>query len=267
MLLLLIRLLQLTLLQMLLLDHNLAFSVTASDADVGDTLSYAWYLDSVLQGSTSASYTYSSPSGTSHTIRVDVTDGKDTRSQTWTVAVNTPNNNAPVIDSFTPTDTTPDVTAGSNLAFSVTASDADAGDTLTYAWYLDSVLQGSTSASYTYSSASGTTHTVRVDVSDGTDTVSNSWTVTVNADTTMHVDSIVMSVVPRNGGNERGQAIVTVVDSSGNPVPDATVYSSWTISGGHYGGTDTDITDSNGEASVHSQRRWLWLSYIHGDHN
>ena len=68
---------------------------------------------------------------------------------------------------------------------------------------------------------------------------------------TMHVALIEMSVASRNNNNERGEAVVTIVDSSGNPVSGATVSSSWTHDGG-YSGTDSDTTDSSGLASVHS---------------
>ena len=91
------------------------------------------------------------------------------------------NNAAPVIDSITPTSTSPSVATGGSLGFTVTAHDPDTGDTLSYKWFLDSTQQGSTTNAYTYSSASGTSHTVRVDITDGkvTTPTSQSWTVTV----------------------------------------------------------------------------------------
>ncbi len=89
-------------------------------------------------------------------------------------------NNDPTIDSFTPTDTTPEINEGSSLDFSVTASDPDE-DSLSYSWRLDDVVV-STGTSYVYEPGyqdSGT-HKIKVIVSDGELTASQEWIVAVN---------------------------------------------------------------------------------------
>ncbi len=89
-------------------------------------------------------------------------------------------NNDPTIDSFTPTDTTPEINEGSSLDFSVTASDPDE-DSLSYSWRLDDVVV-STGTSHVYEPGyqdSGT-HMIKVIVSDGELTASQEWTVAVN---------------------------------------------------------------------------------------
>ncbi len=67
----------------------------------------------------------------------------------------------------------------------------------------------------------------------------------------MHVSSITISV--HRGGNnnnqERGEAVVTIVDSTGNPVSGATVTGTWTGSGAQ---SDNGATASNGQIMIHS---------------
>ena len=147
------------------------------------------------------------------------------------------------------------------------------------------VSSGSVSVSATPTFPSGYTGAAAVSHTVGTTDVEFAWTITApssvsasaavtlsatatgyTSDTdntfnvaavtpTMHVASIVMSVVPRgsSGGTsyERGQAVVTIVDSNGNPVNGATVSCSWTRDGSN-SGTDSGTTDSSGVVMVHS---------------
>ncbi len=66
---------------------------------------------------------------------------------------------------------------------------------------------------------------------------------------TMHVSSITMSVYSPYNNHERGRGIVTIVDSSGNPVYGATVYGTWTGTGAT---TVSGTTDSNGHVTLES---------------
>jgi hypothetical protein len=97
---------------------------------------------------------------------------------------------------------------------------------------------------------------------DVADPNSASTTVTMNADkttvvnfaptpsNTMHVSNIEMSLKTA-GRNVNAIAIVTIVDSGGNPVEGSTV-------SGHWSETTTDsdsgITDANGEVSLESNK-------------
>ena len=163
--------------------QTLSFTVWGSDPD-GDTLAY-----SVVSGPGSISgttYTYTPGWDSNHdnevyTVTVQASDGHggtDTTSFQLTVV---DVNQAPNIDSYTPADTTPSMDEGTNLAFSVTASDPE-GDALTYSWKLDG-NEVSAGPSYTYSPgyADSGTHNVVITVLDGhggNDT--QSWSVTVN---------------------------------------------------------------------------------------
>jgi PKD repeat protein len=108
-------------------------------------------------------------------------------------------NSAPVIDSFQPELTTPSVNEGGSLAFSVTAHDPDGG-ALSYAWLLDGSGVSANVSSWTYNpdySSSGS-RTVKVTVSDGTDSDEQIWTVTVN-DVVPSNEPIVNELLPESG--------------------------------------------------------------------
>jgi len=88
-------------------------------------------------------------------------------------------NNAPSINSYSPTSSSKDITDQETQAFSVNASDAD-NNTLSYSWYVDSVKESSaSSSSYTYTDKEDGVHTILVAVSDGITTTNKSWTLTV----------------------------------------------------------------------------------------
>lgn len=89
----------------------------------------------------------------------------------------TPANNPPSIDSYSPT-SNPSINLGDSQTFSITKSDPD-GDTLTVKWYVDDVQKKQGSDYYTYTPNSVGTYEVKVTVSDGKDTVSHIWTLTV----------------------------------------------------------------------------------------
>jgi len=88
-------------------------------------------------------------------------------------------NSPPTIDSFTPTDRTPEVNETQSLEFTHISSDPDA-DLLTYSWLLDTVEQ-STGQNWTYSPDYDQAghHNVTLVVSDGQLTASIQWEVTV----------------------------------------------------------------------------------------
>ena len=89
-------------------------------------------------------------------------------------------NHAPVIDAVTPVSAQAQVIVGSNLAFTVTASDPD-GDALSYKWLVDFAEVGAGPGSFLYSPVLGAVgaHTLRVEVSAAGGTVTHEWSVSV----------------------------------------------------------------------------------------
>ncbi|MEZ5552896.1 MAG: putative Ig domain-containing protein [Pseudomonadales bacterium] len=107
----------------------------SSDAE-GDALTYAWSLSSpagsssVLNGAAAVSPTFTADVAGIYTVTLTVNDGLlNSLPDTMTVTVTFDGSNPPVITS------SPVVTAstGQNYTYDVTATDADAGDALTYA--------------------------------------------------------------------------------------------------------------------------------------
>ncbi len=154
------------------------FSVTASDPDVGDTLTYQWSVDGVDEaGQTTSSFTKQWSTAGTYTVVVEVSDGSWTITREWTVTVTAPNV-PPAITASSPADPLT-LSASASQTFSVTANDAN-GDTLTYTWTLDGTPVGTNSASYAYTApATAGTHVIKVVVSDGTATADKTWNVTV----------------------------------------------------------------------------------------
>ena len=164
---------------------NSTQSLAANAAGTG--LTYKWYRDASEQaGSITASYAISSSTLSLgiHNFQGLVTDTYNNSVHCdWVVKVNAP----PVVTTTSPNPAIPQsVGASTTLNFSVAASDANSGDTLTYAWTVDNqpnaaLPSGSASTTFTPAGSSALvgTRTIAVTVSDGTESVSRSWTVNV----------------------------------------------------------------------------------------
>ena len=177
----------------------------SSDAD-GDTLTYAWTFsatpatssqaDSDIASATSATATFTPDAIGAYILRLTVSDGTDSATDEAIIAVSAAPNNAPSADAGT--DST--VTAGSSAALNASNSSDPDGDTLSYDWAI--ITAPSTSGCATVSNTSGTaciavtgasitsitpdvegTYSVRLSVSDGTATDTDSVTITANAAT------------------------------------------------------------------------------------
>ena len=146
----------------------------AADPD-GDTLSYSFTtpLDNNGQWQT----TYGDEG--EYTVTVSASDGSLTTTQDVLIIINK-KEEAPVINSFRPPTLAAMAEENSELIFSVEVSDVN-GDFLSYRWLLDGEEAG-TSAEYTYlvSYDDAGAHTVKAEVSDGTLTAEQVWSVTVN---------------------------------------------------------------------------------------
>jgi len=90
-----------------------------------------------------------------------------------------PSNDPPIIQSYTPTDLTPIVEEDISLEFTHESADPDYNP-LTYSWLLNGTEQA-TSQNWTYTPSTGDAgvYNVTLAVSDGIDTVSQEWEVTV----------------------------------------------------------------------------------------
>ena len=178
----------------------LSFTVSATDAD-GDELTYT--ATSIPSGATfnggSLSWTPSEGDAGSYVASFKVTDGYLTDNVSVSITV-TPMNHIPEISLFEPADGST-FEEGSTIDVNVAASDAD-GDSLSYILEIDGAqVNTSTSHSWITDYESAGTHTIKVTVSDGTDEVSSSATITitdlqprwdVNEDNTVNVLDITL---------------------------------------------------------------------------
>lgn len=191
----------------ILSNGSQTFTVSAT----GTGLVYVWYLDNVVQsGKTTSAETFANTDMTvgNHTIKIIVTD---TYSNTAQKIFNVKRNAAPSKSAYSPNLSdvpTYKVGLNSSLNFSVTASDANS-DTLTYTWTIDN----STSAALTtpvnpYAAAlnpGGNTlllgpHSVKVAISDGYETTTQTWSVMVNMFSAECNDLYNSSPTGTNGG-------------------------------------------------------------------
>ncbi len=173
------------------------FGVTINPT-AGSNVTFEFLLDGVrLQYGSSQFYSLSGSvvSGGSHTLRVVATNsiGSDTHSFT----VN--KNSAPIVTASTPAPAGNNVTCGSGtITFEVTGSDSD-GDSLTFSWNVDGIalpamfsvttVGSSSEAVFAPTCALNGLMSVNVVISDGHDTVTESWLVTVSNPTVASVDS------------------------------------------------------------------------------
>jgi hypothetical protein len=152
---------------------------------------------------------------------ISATNAAGTGTATLTLSINA----VPVITSA-PTATPNPALAGQSVAFSVAASDAN-GDALSYAWQFGDGTNGSGSAtSHTYSATGA--FTAVVVISDGKASATGSVSMTVNPSSSLHVASIVMSLVTTGGNSGKAAAAkVAIVNAGGAPVGGAVVSGNW----------------------------------------
>lgn len=166
-------------------------SVDLSVVAVGTGITFSWYVNGNLQGSRTGStetFTHSQLAVGNHAVRVVVTD---TYNNTAEKIFNVKRNARPVLGSFAPNESgvnTYRVGVNGHLGFSASATDAN-GDTLVYDWTLNNMSSAKLVAGGGGTNADlgpdGDTllvgaHTVRVTVSDGHESISQSWSVAIN---------------------------------------------------------------------------------------
>ena len=155
------------------------FWVCATDED-GDAVSYSWSMDGAPAGSGPAfdlSTGYSSAGN--HTVTAAASDGTLGSSKSWAVRVDNVNR-PPRITACSPAGNLT-ISEWEMATLSLAAVDDDV-DGLSASWSIDNVTAERGSGldfNYTPGYDSVGNHTVRVDLTDGTDVVSNSWNISV----------------------------------------------------------------------------------------
>ena len=128
--------------------------------------------------------------GGNYTATVTVSDGATSVSKDILIVVEK-KEESPKIDSFTPNQNVLDIKEAELIDFKVSASDLNK-DELRYEWFLDD-KKVKDSKEYTYDTTYNDdgSHEIRVEISDGTATISNEWTVNVeNVDVEKVLNSI-----------------------------------------------------------------------------
>ncbi|MGD8793087.1 MAG: PKD domain-containing protein [Anaerolineae bacterium] len=124
------------------------------------------------------------------------------------------------------------------------------GSIVSYAWdFGDGNIGGGQTASHTYASA-GTYPVVLTVTDDGGAAGTDSQNVTAGGSGggTFYVSDIAMTGKAA-GPNRSASAVVTILDTDGNPVAGATVYGTWS---GDYNGTVSGVTGADGTVSFDS---------------
>jgi len=144
-------------------------------------LKYEWQLNgSSVQSGANQSYSFSGNSLNigEHIISVKVSESSSSDSYSWNVKVNGP----PVLNKVTTG--TPKVSVGSQTSIQLSAIDPNS-DNLTYNWFLDGLpspylTSGSDTATLTGSTDILGQRNISVEVSDGSTTTTENWTVEIN---------------------------------------------------------------------------------------
>jgi len=123
-------------------------------------------------------------------------------------------NSLPTIDSFSPENTTLEISEGEIIQFTHTSSDLD-DDTLTYLWLLDGTEQ-STTQNWTYQATTPGTFNITLVVSDGELFASQQWKLSVNAPP--NITSYYPSDDPTIFEGQSQEFNVTYFDPDGDPL-------------------------------------------------
>ncbi len=163
-------------------DTPINITLNCTDSDINDTLTYLKVSNNECFGDIIGNMIPYTPNENFYGIdscMYKCNDGtSDSNNATITVTV-TPVNDAPTIDSFSPSSTNPTVKPNEVVIFSITASDID-GDNLTTMWYVDGSVQNETTNSFSYSNSVERDYNITAEVSDGIEIAQQQWTLTVS---------------------------------------------------------------------------------------
>lgn len=162
-------------------DQLFEFSVNASDPD-GDNITFYDNTDLFDINSTTGliSFIPTNEDVGVYNITIIVIDARGAESYVnFTLTVQNVNDK-PTIDTYYPTVENPVINETENITFSIIASDIDTGDILSYKWYVNGTLKGTTTLyNFTSDYESSGIYNVTVIVSDTELTVSHTWVLTV----------------------------------------------------------------------------------------
>lgn len=153
--------------------NAVAFDVVASDLNK-DELAYAWKLDGVTIGDkNSIEYKTTYEDSGSHTIKVTVSDGMFDTEKIWSVTVDNLNRK-PILKNIDNVK----VKETETVVIELEASDSD-GDTLTYSVDDERFVQDENKFTWETTYDAAGEHIITAAVSDGVDTTSQEFTVTI----------------------------------------------------------------------------------------
>ena len=170
------------------------FQSAIADAN-NDAMTVQWYINELpasvglvsnsTQSEARATYTPGCTEVGMKTVRVDVSDGYETTSRSWTINVITPVVIA--ISSFTPTANPLILNSNAKTTFGVTLGTAD--PTANYSFLLDNttIVQSSLNAFYNFSAAgqNGGAHSLKVTASNATSSDQKTFDFTINRPTAL----------------------------------------------------------------------------------
>lgn len=194
----------------------LLVSVDASNStDVdGDGLSYAWDFGDANNGvGAMTSHTYTSAGN--YTLRLQVSDGTCTRTETTTITVYSGTPQAPV--AIASADIT-DAPSGTTINFDGSASYDLNGDNLTYTWDFGDGQMG-TGANPSHAYDTDGIYTVTLTVNDGNNGM-NSTTIMITIDSTSCVDFVIQYRDQyQNATNNQNEPGFIIVNNTNSAVP------------------------------------------------
>ncbi len=165
-------------------NSTLVFAVNASDLDVDDSIGYYWYIDDMLNETSSNTWQWQTDyddNGTYNiSLKVNDTYGASVW-QNWSLIINN-QNRAPNITYYAPISLSPSIDEGQNLTLNITAIDYD-GDNINIYWYENETLK-QIGSNYTFitNETSAGSYGVSVLVNDTYgDYTLLTWIITVNA--------------------------------------------------------------------------------------
>jgi hypothetical protein len=147
-------------------------------------ITYAWELDSSSVGTNSSVYSFAEGAAGNYTLDITVTDATSNDSHSFTVIKNA----KPALTNISPSGSSLKLNYAASQVFSMDASDANS-DSLSYAWKLNGANSAYLVGAATAGGSQGTfspdslilgQQIISVEVSDGRETTSQSWQVTVN---------------------------------------------------------------------------------------
>jgi hypothetical protein len=162
-------------------DTTATFTALSSGVPDGTNISYAWYVDDVLQsGTTTGNFSFSAKPSyqTTYSIKVIATAGSASAEASATCTVR-----APAL-AVTIKEGTLTIDNGEKATFTALPSGVPDGTNVSYAWYVDDVLQsGTTTGNFSFSArpSSQTTYRIKVIATAGSASAQASATCSVKA--------------------------------------------------------------------------------------